>query len=174
MDFFWEMTSALVGSTVDTCLRQSTEAFVLLRAGRSRRWTRTLRSVLSARSHLPSLMKKWPRSSSTTVVWLVLLVTMHVALCSHFTLVFYSCRHAQDFRHRGLAPACGDPTSAGSWTNLTCSLCPPWSRQCRKLWSSARSSGPGCWLARCVQRKWWFGPGSESGGPSVAALLQGR
>ena len=41
---------------------------------------------LSARSFLPSLIRKWPRSSFTTVVWLVLHGTMHLALCLHFTL----------------------------------------------------------------------------------------
>ena len=56
---------------------------------------------LSARSHLPSPLKKWPRTSFTTVVWLVLLVTMHLALCLHFTLCSTRSRQAQDFRHHG-------------------------------------------------------------------------
>ena len=46
-------------------------------------------------------MRKWRRSSSTTVLLLVLLVTMHLALCWHFTLLFHSCRQAQDFRYHG-------------------------------------------------------------------------
>ena len=76
-------------------LRQFTEAFGSFHTGCTWRWTRTLRSVLSARSHLPSPMRTWPRSSSTSVVWPVLLVMMHFALC--FLLLF----SGPDARHHG-------------------------------------------------------------------------
>ena len=38
-----------------------------------------------------------PRSSSTMVVWLVLLVSMHLALCWLFPLCSVDCRQAQGF-----------------------------------------------------------------------------
>ena len=77
------------------------------------RQVRTVQTVpgfgLSARSHLPSPMKKWPRSLLTTMVWLVLLVTMHLALslrqlhvqgCSRFSrCVPFAFTQAQDLRH---------------------------------------------------------------------------
>ena len=58
--------SALSGTTVDTCCTHSANCARFL--------------GLSARSHLPSPMRKWPPSSLTTVVWLVLPVTMRLAL----------------------------------------------------------------------------------------------
>ena len=41
-------------------------------------------------------MRKWPRSSFSTVVWLVLLGTIHLASCC----ILFVCRQAQDLRHR--------------------------------------------------------------------------
>ena len=40
---------------------------------------------------------QWPRSSSTTVVWLVFLVPMHLALCRLFPLCSFDCRQAWGF-----------------------------------------------------------------------------
>ena len=59
-----------------------------------------------------------PPSSSTTVVWLVVLVTMHLALCWQFTLYSIVCRQAQDLRHRGRygLEACASP-----WRSHRCS-----------------------------------------------------
>ena len=63
----------------------------------------------SVRSLLPSPMRKWPRSSLTTVVWLVLQVPVHLALslrqwqvqgCSRISrCVPFAFRQAQDLRH---------------------------------------------------------------------------
>ena len=125
------------------------------------RQVRTVQTVLvlvSARSHL-FLMRKWPRSSFSTVVLLVLPGTMHLALCWHFTL--YSVRLCCLCTDRG------DPTGAvlGYVIDMPVVACqgsstsPSW-RRGRFPWSSEQIMRFPCcsplirWSMSWVCRSW--------------------
>ena len=64
-----------------------------------------------------------PRSSSTTVAWLVLLVLTHLALCWHSRCVPLSVGRPKDFGGGGDFHRCS------CWTRFLCVLQVPWSRQ---------------------------------------------
>ena len=94
-------------------LRQSTEAFWTISPLFSESGFRPCglqRSLVCVCVQRQVPVVPMPRSSSTTVVWLVLLVTMHLALCWHFTL--YSTRLS------------ADPRSSASWPIWTGSFAP--------------------------------------------------
>ena len=100
---FWEIPSGNVPvlSTIWYDSGYSRQFTVSVWQQRQARTVQTVPGVgLSARSHLLP-MRKWPRSSFTTVVWLVWPCAMHLALCWHFSLCSTRCRQAQDFRHHG-------------------------------------------------------------------------
>ena len=70
--------------------------------------------LVSARSHLFP-MRKWPRLSFPTALWLVLPGTMHLALCCHFTVYFIRLSRSSaswSIWTGSLGPARGDPTGA--------------------------------------------------------------
>ena len=83
--------SSLVGSTVDTCLRQFTVAFVVDNSAMARfAGDDALRAVVGR------LAARSGTVTSTLVACLDgLLVTLHLALC------FFPCRQAQDALHHG-------------------------------------------------------------------------
>ena len=88
MQIFWEMSSRVISAISAYLLDSGYMCGVSVRVLGVARvfYVKVYSDRLFARSHLPSPMRKWPRSSFTTVVLLVLLGTMPLALCLHFTL----------------------------------------------------------------------------------------
>ena len=105
MSFFWEMPSgvfpysSLVGSTVDTCLRQFTAAFVVDNSAMAGfAGDDALRAVVGRPAARSASWAVWIRRTVTSTLVACLdglLVTLHLALC------FFPCRQAQDAPHHG-------------------------------------------------------------------------